>query len=41
MTKVEMTFLWHWRVGVGQSGDGGRRRWYGFNASVLTREGRR
>jgi hypothetical protein len=28
-------------VGVGLSGEGGQRRWYRFNASVLAREGRR
>jgi hypothetical protein len=28
-------------VGVGLSREGGRRWWYGFNASVLAREGRR
>jgi hypothetical protein len=28
-------------VGVGRSGEGGRRWWCGFNASVLTRDGRR
>jgi hypothetical protein len=28
-------------VGVGQFGEGSLRRWYGFNASVSTREGGR
>jgi hypothetical protein len=28
-------------VGVGLFGEGGRLLWCGFNASVLTREGRR
>jgi hypothetical protein len=28
-------------VGIGQSEEGGQRRWYGFNASVSAREGRR
>jgi hypothetical protein len=28
-------------VGVGQFGEGGRRWWCGFNASILAREGMR
>jgi hypothetical protein len=36
VAKIEM-----WRVGVRLSGEGGRWRWCGFNASVLAREGRR
>jgi hypothetical protein len=28
-------------VGLGQSGEGGQRWWYRFNALVLAREGRR
>jgi hypothetical protein len=38
--KVEMTFLYQWRVGVGQSEEGVQWRWCRINALVLTREGR-
>jgi hypothetical protein len=38
--NIEMTFLQQWRVGVRLSGEGGRRRWCGFNASISAREGR-
>jgi hypothetical protein len=41
VTKVEMTFLQQWRVRVRRSGEGDRRRWCGFNTSVLAQEGRR
>jgi hypothetical protein len=30
LAKVEMIFLLQWRVGVGRSGEGGRRQWCGF-----------
>jgi hypothetical protein len=40
LSKVEMNFLYKWRVGVKRSEDGGRWRWYGFNTSVLAWEGR-
>jgi hypothetical protein len=40
LVKVEKTFSKQCRVRVGLSGEGGRQRWCGFNASVLTREGR-
>jgi hypothetical protein len=40
LAKVEMIFLEQWWVRVGRSGEGSRWRWYGFNASVLAREGR-
>jgi hypothetical protein len=41
LTKVEMTFLQQWRVGVGWSREGGRRRWCVLIALVSAREGRR
>jgi hypothetical protein len=41
VTKVKMTFLYQWRIGVGRSGEGDRWWRCGFNASVLAREGRR
>jgi hypothetical protein len=39
--KVEMTFLWQWRVIVERSGEGYQQRWCEFNALILAREGRR
>jgi hypothetical protein len=36
--KIEMTFLYQWRIGVGLSGE--ERLWCGFNVSVSNREGR-
>jgi hypothetical protein len=39
--KVEMTFLYQWRVKIERSGEGDRWPWCGFNASVSAREGRR
>jgi hypothetical protein len=41
VTKVEVTFLYQWRVGVGLSEEDGRWWWCEFNASILAREGRR
>jgi hypothetical protein len=41
VAKTEMIFVWQWRVGVRQSGKGGRRWWCRFNASILAREVRR
>jgi hypothetical protein len=41
VTKIEMIFLYRWRVGVRWFEEGGLRQWCRFNASVSAREGRR
>jgi hypothetical protein len=41
VAKIEIIFLYQWRVGVGRSGEDSLRQWWWFNASVSTREGRR
>jgi hypothetical protein len=40
MTKVEITFLYQWRVGVRRSLEGGWQRGCKFNASISDQEGR-
>jgi hypothetical protein len=40
MIKVEMTFLYQWRVGVGWYREGSLRRWCRFSTLVSVREGR-
>jgi hypothetical protein len=39
VAKVEMMFLYQWRVRVGRSGEGGLLWWCGFNASISTERG--
>jgi hypothetical protein len=41
VTKVEVSFLYQWRVGVVWYGEGGWRRWCGFNILVSARERKR
>jgi hypothetical protein len=41
VTTIEVVFLYQWRVGVEQSGEGSLLWRCGFNASVSAREGRR
>jgi hypothetical protein len=40
VAKFEVTFLYQWRVGIGRSEEGDRRRWCEFNTSISTREER-